>query len=156
MEWYANNREVIKDLAFNTGTTAVPSFTITCTASEIGLTTDINSKTFYVFCDALQREVITGGAVGLQGTLKLDLNNTANTTLLAKIHTLIASGEVSQFTDLIQFKLLSGISGSTLTYTKYQVLAVIKLSDLGGSAEDEADFSFEINFQGTATEVTSS
>lgn len=156
MEWYANNREVIKDLAFNTGTSENPTFTVVCTASEIGLTTDLNSKTFYVFCDALQREVITGGAVGLQGTLKLDLNNTANTTLLSKIHTLISSGEVSQFTDKIQFNLLSGISGSTLTYTKYQVDAVIKLSDLGGSAEDEADFAFEINFQGTATEVTSS
>lgn len=156
MNWFTNNREIIKDLAFNTGTSANPVFTITCTASEIGLTTDLNSKTFYVFCDALQREVITGGAVGLTGTLKLDVNNTANTTLLAKIHTLISSGEVSQFTDLIQFKLLSGVSSNTLTYTKYQVPAVIKISDLGGSAEDEAEFSFEINFQGTATEVTSS
>lgn len=156
MEWYTNNRNVVKELAFNTGTSANPSFQITCTASEIGVDTELDSKTFYVFCDGIQREVITGGKLGLNGTLKLDLNNTGCTTLLAKIHTFISTGEVSQFTDKIQFKLLSGVSGSTMTYTKYQVDAVIKLSDLGGNAEDEADFAFEINFLGPATEVSSS
>lgn len=156
MEWYTNNRNVVKELAFNTGTSANPSFQITCTASEIGVDTELDSKTFYVFCDGIQREVITGGKLGLNGTLKLDLNNTGCTTLLAKIHTFISTGEVSQFTDKIQFKLLSGVSGSTMTYTKYQADAIIKLSDLGGNAEDEADFAFEINFLGPATEVSSS
>lgn len=157
MNWFTNNRNIIKELAFNTGTSENPSFTVkSCTASEIGLNTELESKTFYVFCDGIQREVITGGALGLAGTLKLDLNNTGCTTLLGKIHTFVSTGEVSQFTDKIQFKLLSGVSGSTMTYTTYQVDAVIKLTDLGGAAEDEADFAFEINFLGPATEVTSS
>ena len=157
MNWFTNNREFIKDVAFNTGTSETPSFSVkTCTASEIGLKTDLESQTFYVFCDAIQREVITGGALGLTGNLKLDLNNTGCTTLLAKIHTFVTTGEVSQFTDKIQFKMLSGVSGSTMTYTTYQVDAIIKLSNAGGAAEDVASFDFEINFLGPATEVTSS
>lgn len=157
MNWFTNNRNYIKDLAFNTGTSAIPSFTVkTCTVSEIGLKTDLESQTFYVFCDGIQREVITGGSLGLTGNLKLDLNNTGCTTLLGKIHTFVSTGEVSQFTDKIQFKMLSGISSSIMTYSTYQVDAIIKLSNSGGAAEDVASFDFEINFLGPATEVSSS
>lgn len=154
--WFINNREFIKGLAFNTGTSANPTFTEACTSSEISLDTDWEEKTFYVWCDAIQRTILTGGTLTISGTMKLDLNNTANLTLLSKIHSFITDGEISQFRDLIQFELLSGVSSSTMTYTKYQAPVVIKLSDLGGNAEDEAEFSYEISLQGKGTVVTSS
>lgn len=154
--WFINNRELIKGLAFNTGTTSSPTFTEACTSSTISLDTEWEEKTFYVFCDAIQRAVLTGGTLTISGTMKLDLNNTANMTLLSKIHSFITDGEISQFRDVIQFELLSGVSGSTMTYTKYQAPVVIKLSDLGGNAEDEADFEYELSLQGKGTVVTSS
>jgi hypothetical protein len=154
--WFINNREFIKGLAFNTGTSSSPTFTEACTSSEISLETDWEEKTFYVWCDAIQRTILTGGTLTISGTMKLDLNNTANMTLLSKIHSFITNGEISQFRDVIQFELLSGVSNSTMTYTKYQAPVVIKLSDLGGNAEDEAEFSYEISLQGKGTVVTSS
>lgn len=154
--WFITNREFIKGLAFNTGTSSTPSFTEACTSSEISLETVYEEKNFYVFCDAIQRTVLTGGSLKLTGTMKLDLNNTANITLLDKIHTFIEDGEISQFNDVIQFQLLSGVNNSTLTYTKYQAPVVIKMSDLGGNAEDEAEFSYELSLQGKGTVVTSS
>lgn len=154
--WFINNREFIKGLAFNTGTSSNPTFTEACTSSEISLETDWEEKTFYVWCDAIQRTILTGGTLTISGTMKLDLNNTANLTLLGKIHSFIVNGEISQFRDVIQFELLSGVSSSTMTYTKYQAPVVIKLSDLGGNAEDEAEFSYEISLQGKGTVVTSS
>lgn len=154
--WFITNREFIKGLAFNTGTTQNPSYTEACTSSEINLETDFEEKTFYVFCDAIQRTILTGGSLKLTGTMKLDLNNTANITLLGKIHTFITDGEISQFRDTIQFQLLDGVSSSTMTYTKYQAPVIIKLSDLGGAAEDEAEFGYEISLQGKGTVVTSS
>ena len=156
MNWFINNREFIKGLAFNTGTSSNPTFTEACTSSEISLETDWEEKNFYVWCDAIQRNILTGGTLTISGTMKLDLNNTANLTLLSKIHSFIADGEISQFRDVIQFELLSGVSSSTITYTKYQAPVVIKLSDLGGNAEDEAEFSYEISLQGKGTIVTSS
>lgn len=151
--WFINNREFIKGLAFNTGTSASPTYTEACTSSEISLETDFEEKTFYVWCDAIQRTILTGGSLKITGTMKLDLNNTANVTLLGKIHSFIANGEISQFNDTIQFELLSGVSNSVLEYTKYQAPVVIKLSDLGGNAEDEAEFSYEISLQGKGTVV---
>ena len=154
--WFINNREFVKGLAFNTGTSAVPSFTEACTSSEISLETEMEEKTFYVFCDAIQRTILTGGSLKITGTLKLDMNNTADITLLGKIHSFITDGEISQFRDVVQFQLLSGVSGSTLTYTKYQAPVIIKLSGLGGAAEDEAQFEYELSLQGKGTVVTSS
>lgn len=154
--WFISNREFIKGLAFNTGTSSNPTYTEACTSSEISLETDFEEKTFYVFCDSIQRTILTGGSLKITGTMKLDLNNTANITLLSKIHSFITNGEISQFNDTIQFQLLSGVGGSTMTYTKYQAPVVIKLSDLGGNAEDEADFGYEISLQGKGTVVTSS
>ena len=155
MEWYINNRDLIKGLAFNTGTSSTPAFTEACTSTEISLETDYNENTWYVFCDAIQRRLLTGVGMTLTGTLKLDVNNTADRALLTKIHTLIASGTLSQFNDVIQFELLSGVTTNTLTYTKYQANAVIKLSGIGGAAEDVAEFEYEIGIQGTPTVVTS-
>lgn len=155
MEWYITNRDFIKGLAFNTGTTQNPSFTTACTSTEISLETEFDQTDFYVFCDAIQRHLLTGGTLTLTGTLKLDVNNTADMALLSKIHTFIASGTISQFNDKVQFQLLSSVSTNTLTYTKYQADAIIKLNGLGGSAEDVTEFSYEILINGTAT-VTSS
>lgn len=157
MEWYINNRELIKNLAINTGTTESPTFTNICTTSEIGVETELEEKDFYVFCDALQRKVITGASVTLTGTLKLDVNNVGDISFLDKVHTLIADGEVAQFSGiLIQFDLLSGVSNGVLEYTKYQAQVSLNLSDLGGAAEDESEFSFEMQLIGKGTEIASS
>lgn len=157
MEWYINNRELIKNLAINTGTTETPTFTNICTTSEIGVETELEEKDFYVFCDALQRKVITGASVTLTGTLKLDVNNAGDIAFLEKVHTLIADGEVAQFSGiLIQFDLLSGVTGGVLEYTKYQAQVSLNLSDLGGAAEDESEFSFEMQLIGKGTEIASS
>ena len=156
MEWYISNRELIKNLAINTGTTQNPVFTTICTTSEIGVETELEEKDFYVFCDALQRKLITGASVTLTGTLKLDVNNAGDLAFLDKVHTLIGDGEVSQFSGiLVQFDLLSGVENSTLEYTTYQAQVSLNLSDLGGAAEDESEFSFEMQLIGKATEVVS-
>lgn len=156
MEWYISNRELIKNLAINTGTTENPVYTPICTTSEVGVDTELNEKDFYVFCDALQRKVITGASVVLNGTLKLDMNNAGDIAILDKVHTLIGDGEVSQFSGvMVQFDLLSGASGGVLEYTTYQAQVSLNISDLGGAAEDESEFSFEMTLIGTATEVTS-
>ena len=156
MEWYINNREVIKNLAMNTGTTEIPVYTPICTTSEIGIETELEEKDFYVFCDALQRKVITGASVTLTGTLKLDVNNAGDISFLDKVHTLIADGEVAQFSGVqIQFDLLSGVSNGTLEYTTYQAQVSLNISDLGGAAEDEAEFGFEMQLIGKGTEVSS-
>lgn len=156
MNWFINNRELIKNLAINTGTSQVPVYTPICTTSEIGVDTELEEKDFYVFCDALQRKVITGASVVLTGTLKLDMNNAGDIAILSKVHTLIGDGEVSQFTNVgIQFDLLSGANDGVLEYTTYQANVSMNISDLGGAAEDESEFSFEMTLIGTATEVTS-
>lgn len=151
MEWYITNRELIKGLAFNTGTTQNPTFTAACTSTEISLETEFDEQTWYTFCDAIQRRLLTGAGITLTGTLKLDVNNSADIALLTKIHTLITSGTLSQFNDKVQFQLLTSVSTNTLTYTKYQADAVIKLNGIGGAAEDVAEFEYEIAIQGTAT-----
>jgi hypothetical protein len=155
MEWYINNRELVKNLAINTGTTQNPTYTTICTTSEIGVETELEEKDFYVFCDALQRKVITGASVTLTGTLKLDVNNTGDIAFLDKVHTLIADGEVAQFSGvMIKFDLLSGVSNGTLEYTTYTAQVSLNISDLGGAAEDEAEFSFEMQLIGKGTEVS--
>ena len=157
MEWYINNRELIKNLAINTGTTDSPTFTNICTTSEIGVDTELEEKDFYVFCDALQRKVITGASVTLTGTLKLDVNNIGDIAFLDKVHALIGDGEVAQFSGVqVQFDLLSGVSNGVLEYTKYQAQVSLNLSDLGGAAEDESEFSFEMQLIGKGTEIASS
>ena len=157
MEWYINNRELVKNLAINTGTSQNPTYTPICTTSEIGIDTELEEKDFYVFCDALQRKVITGASVTLTGTLKLDVNNNGDIALLDKVHTLIADGEVAQFSGVqIKFDLLSGVTGGVLEYTTYTAQVSLNISDLGGAAEDEAEFSFEMQLIGKGTEVASS
>ena len=156
MNWFINNRELIKNLAINTGTSQNPVYTPICTTSEVSVATDLETKDFYVFCDALKRTIITGASVVYSGTLKLDVNNTGDIAILDKVHTLIGDGEVSQFTNVeIQFDLLSGVNGGVLEYTTYQAGVSLSVSDLGGAAEDESEFSFEMTQIGKATEVAS-
>lgn len=156
MNWFINNRELIKNLAINTGTSQNPVYTPICTTSEVSVATDLETKDFYVFCDALKRTIITGASVVYSGTLKLDVNNSGDIAILDKVHTLIGDGEVSQFTNVeIQFDLLSGVNGGVLEYTTYRAGVSLSVSDLGGAAEDESEFSFEMTQIGKATEVAS-
>ena len=62
-QFFLNNREIIKNLSLNTGTSKVPTFTPMCTTSEVALTTDFEKQDFYVFCDALQTSIFTGVAL---------------------------------------------------------------------------------------------
>ena len=151
-EVYIPNRDLIKNLKWNTGTSSKPEYTNVCTTSEIGIDIDLETKDWYVFCDALKRKLVTGGSVTLSGTVKLDVNNTAEMDMLGTIHTMIASGTIAQFNNKsIQFDLLSAYTSDTLTYTTYTANVNVSFSDLGGAAEDEAEFSFEMTLIGTAT-----
>lgn len=151
-EVYIPNRDLIKNLKWNTGTTSNPTYTNVCTTSEVGIDIDLETKDWYTFCDALQRKLVTGGSVTLSGTVKLDVNNTAEMDMLGTIHTMIASGTIAQFNNKsIQFDLLSAYTSDTLTYTTYTANVNVSFSDLGGAAEDEAEFSFEMTLIGTAT-----
>lgn len=152
MNYFLNNRQIIKDLKLNTGTSGTPTYTALCTTSEIEVNTSMEIKTFYTFCDAIQRALVTGAEVSLDCTVKLDINNTAIQGLLTKIHSLLASGEIAQFNnETIQFDLLSGIEGTTLEYTTYTAPTTLEFSDLGGAAEDEGEFSLTIHINGTST-----
>ena len=151
-EVYIPNRDLIKNLKWNTGTTSNPTYTNICTTSEVGIDIDLETKDWYTFCDALQRKLVTGGSVTLSGTIKLDVNNTAEMDMLGTVHTMIASGTIAQFNNKsIKFDLLSAYTSDTLTYTTYTADVNVSFSDLGGAAEDEAEFSFEMTLIGTAT-----
>ena len=156
MEWYVNNRDVIKNLSLNTGTSETPVFTSMCTTSEVGLTTDFEQQDWYVFCDAIQRSLITGVAMSIETTVKIDMNNTAITGILGNIHALIKNGSVAQFNNqLVQFELLTGVEQNALTYTKYKVPVVLNFSDLGGAAEDSGEFTLTIVINGKGEVVNS-
>lgn len=156
MNYWINNRDFIKNLAVNTGTTSSPVYTSMCTASELSFNTEFEEKTFYVYCDAIQRALKTGVALSIEGTIKIDMNNTAIISLLGDIHTLISTGEIAQFNNqTMQFDLLTGIDNGVLEYTTYQVPVSYSLADLGGAAEDEGEFSITINITGKGTVVAS-
>lgn len=155
LNWFLNNREVIKNLAINTGTSQSPTFTTLCTTSEVGLTTDFEEKDFYVFCDAIKRSIITGAKMSIDATVKIDINNTAIQEVLGNIHALIKDGTVAQFNNvLVQFELLEKVETNVLTYVKYQVPVVMKFSDLGGPSEDEGEFALEMVINGKGVTIT--
>lgn len=155
MNYFVNNREVIKGLAINTSTTSDPTFTEMCTTSEVGLTTDLDEKDFYIFCDAIKRSIVTGAKLSIDCTVKLDINNVAIQSVLGNVHDLIVNGSVAQFNNItVQFELLETVKSGVLTYKKYQVPVVMKFSDLGGSAEDEGEFALEMVINGKGTVVT--
>lgn len=153
--FFINNRELIKNLSLNTATSFSPTFTPMCTTSEVTLNTEFEEKTFYVFCDAIQRAVLTGVALGLDTTVKIDVNNTAIQGVLGNIKVLLSEGSIAQFNNqLIQFDLLTGVDAGVLEYTTFKVPANLKISDLGGAAEDEGEFGLEITFNGKGEVVT--
>lgn len=155
LNWFLNNREVIKNLAINTGTSQSPTFATMCTTSEVGLTTDFEEKDFYVFCDAIKRSIITGAKMSIDATVKIDINNTAIQEVLGNIHALIKDGTVAQFNNvLVQFELLETVTSNVLTYVKYQVPVVMKFSDLGGASEDEGEFALEMVINGKGVTIT--
>ncbi len=157
MNWFVNNREVIRNLAVNTGTTQNPTFTKMCTTSELTLNVDNEVKDFYVFCDAIKRSLITGTSLQLSATVKIDISNTAIQTMLGNVHTLIEDGTIAQLNNvLVQFELLEDATGGVLTYVKYQVPVIMNITELGGAAEDEGEFAVELTFNGTGTVVASS
>lgn len=150
MNYFVTNRDVIKDLQINTGTSGSPTYTALCVNSTMALNMDFNEKTWYTFCNALQQSLITGVAITLTGTTKIDINNTAITTVLGDVHTLLQSGEISQFNNLdVKFKLLTGVEATVLTYTTYRAHATLKLEALGGNAEDEGEFNFTLTLNST-------
>lgn len=151
-EFFVTNRDVIKNLALNTGTTSEPTYTNMCTASEITLNQEFEEKDWYVYCDSIRRSIITGVAVTLEGTIKLDINNKAIQSVLGKVHTLLSEGTISQFNNLqVQFDLLTGVESAVLEYTTYQANVKLTLESLGGPAEDEGSFGFTMTINGTAS-----
>jgi len=151
-EFYVTNRDLIKNLQLNTGTTATPTFTALCTTSELTLSQDFEEKDWYVFCDAIQRSIITGVSMTLEGTIKIDVNNTAIQNILGKVHTLLSAGTISQFNNLqVKFDLLTGVDNAVLEYTTYTANVKLTLEGLGGSAEDEGEMAFTMTLNGTAT-----
>lgn len=155
MEFYLSNRDLIKGLSLNTGTSSVPVFTEMCTTTEVTFNTELEQQDFYVFCDAIQRSIITGVAMSIETTVKLDINNAAIQELIGKIHTLLKNGTIAQFNNqLVQFELLSGVQEGVLEYTKYKVPCVLNFGELGGSAEDASEFSLTIVINGKGEVVT--
>ena len=155
MEFYMSNRDLIKGLSLNTGTSSVPVFTEMCTTTEVTLNSELEQQDFYVFCDAIQRSIITGVAMSIETTVKLDINNTAIQELIGKIHTLLKDGTIAQFNNqLVQFELLSGVQEGVLEYTKYKVPCVLNFGELGGAAEDPSEFSLTIVINGKGEVVT--
>ena len=151
-EFYVTNRDLIKNLQLNTGTTATPTFTALCTTSELTLSQDFEEKDWYVFCDDIQRSIITGVSMTLEGTIKIDVNNTAIQNILGKVHTLLSAGTISQFNNLqVKFDLLTGVDNAVLEYTTYTANVKLTLEGLGGSAEDEGEMAFTMTLNGTAT-----
>lgn len=151
-EFYVTNRDVIKNFAINTGTTAVPVYTKLCTSSELTLSTEFTEQTFFVFCDAIRRSIKTGVALTIDGTVKIDINNTAVQSVLTNLGTLISAGTIGQFNNVgCKFDLLTGVSGGVLTYTTYIVDTNFSLESLGGAAEGVGEFSISLTINGTGT-----
>lgn len=152
MSYFTNNRQLIKSIKVNTGTAQNPSYTEVCCATERTLNFDMEEQDFYVFCDALKRHVTTGADVSIETTIKLDATNTGVITILGNLHTLLASGAIAQFNNImIQFELLSGISESILTYTTYSATTNLTVESLGGAAEDVSEIAATFKLNGAAT-----
>lgn len=155
MNFFVNNREVIKGLSLNTGTSQAPVFTEMCTTTEVNFTTDLEQQDFYVFCDAIQRSIITGASLAIETTVKIDMNNASIKAILGNIHSLIKDGSIAQFNNQeVQFELLTDVEEGVLTYTKYKVPCCLNFSDLGGVSEDSGEFSLTIKIIGKGEVVT--
>lgn len=150
--YFVNNRQVINRLAIDTSNSDTPSYVDLCCATERTLNVELEEQDFAVFCDALRRHVTTGANVQIATTIKLDAENAGVIKILGDVHTLIASGTITQFVNKkIQFGLLSGFTSNTLTYTTYNAIANVQIEALGGSAEDVSEVAVTFTLNGTAT-----
>ena len=150
--YFVNNRQVINRLAIDTSSSETPSYVDLCCATERTLNVGLEEQDFAVFCDALRRHVTTGANVQIATTIKLDAENTGVIKILGDVHTLIASGTITQFNNKkIQFGLLSGFTSNTLEYTTYNAIANVQIEALGGSAEDVSEVAVTFTLNGTAT-----
>ncbi len=149
-EYFVTNRDVIKNFAINTGTTNAPVYTNMCTSSELTLNSSFTQQDFFVFCDAIQRSIKTGVAMTIEGSVKIDMNNAAIRKVLGYVHTLITTGTISQFNNVLaKFDLLTGVNGGVLEYTTYYVSTNFSLESLGGAAEGIGEFSMSLTINGT-------
>lgn len=149
-EYFVTNRDVIKNFAINTGTTNAPVYTNMCTSSELTLNSSFTQQDFFVFCDAIQRSIKTGVAMTIEGSVKIDMNNAAIRKVLGYVHTLITTGTISQFNNVLaKFDLLTGVNGGVLEYTTYYVSTNFSLESLGGAAEGVGEFSMSLTINGT-------
>lgn len=153
MAFFVSNREIIKDFGINTGTSSTPVYTTICSMSSMDLGLDLNEETFYVFCDALRRAVITGASLTINANVKIDMENSAIVQLLGDVQAVLTAGTVSQFNNVLgSLKLLTSLTGTTLTYTTINAIPMnIKLTSLGGDAEGVGEFDLEISVIGTGT-----
>lgn len=150
--YFVNNRQVINRLAIDTSNNDTPSYVDLCCTTERLLNLNLEEQDFAVFCDALRRHVTTGADVQISTTIKIDAQNTGVIKILGDVHTLIASGTISQFVNKkIQFGLLSSFTSNTLEYTTYNAIANMQIEALGGPAEDVSEVAVTFTLNGTAT-----
>lgn len=148
-EYFTNNRQLIKDLKINTGSTGTPTWSSLCCASEMTLNMDVNSDDFYVWCDAVQRHIQSGMALTLETTLKVDAENEGIQSILTKIQTAMTSGSLVTLDNVqIKFDVLKSYATNTLTYETYTATATMVVEALGGSAEDSAEIGVTFNING--------
>lgn len=150
-EFYTNNRQVIKDLQINTGTTATPVWSSLCCASEITLNLDTASEDFYVWCDAIQRHLPTGINAEVSTTLKVDAQSVGVQEILDRVKTILASGVISTMQNVeIKFDLLTGYNSNALAYETMKFDTNLSLDELGGEAEGSAEIGVTFALNGTA------
>lgn len=148
-EYFTNNRQLIKDLKLNTGSTSTPTWSSLCCASEMTLNMDVNSDDFYVWCDAVQRHIQSGMALTLETTLKVDAENVGIQSILSKIQTAMTSGSLVTLDNVeIKFDVLQSYATNTLTYETYTATATMVVEALGGGAEDSAEIGVTFNING--------
>ena len=156
-EYFTNNRQLIKDLKINTGSSSTPTWSSLCCASEMTLNMDVNSDDFYVWCDAVQRHIQSGMALTLETTLKVDAENEGIQSILTKIQTAMTSGSLVTLDNVqIKFDVLKSYATNTLTYETYTATATMVVEALGGSAEDSAEIGVTFNINGPLTTANSS
>lgn len=155
-EYFTNNRQLIKDLKINTGSTGTPTWSSLCCASEMTLNMDVNSDDFYVWCDAVQRHIQSGMALTLETTLKVDAENEGIQSILTKIQTAMTSGSLVTLDNVqIKFDVLKSYATNTLTYETFTATATMVVDALGGSAEDSAEIGVTFNINGPLTTANS-
>lgn len=151
-EYFTNNRQLIKDLKINTGSTGTPTWSSLCCASEMTLNMDVNSDDFYVWCDAVQRHIQSGMALTLETTLKVDAENEGIQSILTKIQTAMTSGSLVTLDNVqIKFDVLKSYATNTLTYETFTATATMVVEALGGGAEDSAEIGVTFNINGPLT-----